>query len=216
VKPAIDLWSEHLLRSGSRRIDGLGEEQEAFLREAIPASNASWKVIGSSVSFSSLVLNLARDFATVDPRDPMVRSLISRLSALGEEAGDLARQTAALLSFPERTGSDRLALLEKLIALLLPNAYYLNCDHWDGFAAKKVQLLRELFIPNNCILIAGDIHSNYVSEFTSTADPGAKAVCLTVAGVSSETFQSFVASALARLWPFPSLGERAARCSERR
>lgn len=205
VKPAIDLWSEHLLRIGSRRVDVLGDEQEAFLREAIPASNASWKVIGSSVSFSSLVINLARDFATIDPRDPTIRTLITRLASLGEEAGDLGRQAAALLAFPERAGSETPALVEKLIALLLPNEYYLNCDHWDGFAAKKVQLLRELFIPNNCILIAGDIHSNYVSEFTSATDPGAKAICLTVAGVSSETFQSFVASALGNLPPIIGL-----------
>lgn len=65
--------------------------------------------------------------------------------------------------------------------------FYLNVDEWDGFPERRRRLMNELYTPNNCVLLAGDIHGAYASQFAPDADDN-RAVEITTAGVSSGSF----------------------------
>ncbi len=59
VKDTFDLYATHrLLTQGTSAQLAYGDVQDAWLRPAIAASTARWKLVASSVSFTSMVLDL--------------------------------------------------------------------------------------------------------------------------------------------------------------
>lgn len=74
---------------------------------------------------------------------------------------------------------------------LPPERFYLNVDQWDGFPERRRRLLENVYRPNNAILLAGDIHGAYASDLGEDAE-GNRAIELTTAAVSSETFRGLL------------------------
>jgi len=122
--------------------DAFGDAQETWLRDVIGSSDATWKVVASSVQNGTQVLDL-RPFAT---------------------------------SLPEG---------------LPPERFYLNVDQFEGFPERRRILMEELYRPNDCVLLAGDIHGAYGTDWGPDAE-GHRAVELVTPAVSSETFRGLL------------------------
>jgi alkaline phosphatase D len=69
--------------------------------------------------------------------------------------------------------------------------YYLNVDQWDGFPERRAALLREVYAPANAVLLAGDIHAAYATDFGADAS-GNRVIELTTPGVSSAPFRELL------------------------
>ncbi len=74
---------------------------------------------------------------------------------------------------------------------LPPERFYLNVDQWDGFPERRRRLLQTIYRPNNCVLVAGDIHGAFASDLGADAD-GNRTLDLTTAAISSETFRGLL------------------------
>lgn len=72
-----------------------------------------------------------------------------------------------------------------------PGTFYLNVDEWDGFPERRRRLMNELYTPNNCVLLAGDIHGAFASQFTPDAEDN-RAVEITTPAVSSGTWSELL------------------------
>jgi alkaline phosphatase D len=69
--------------------------------------------------------------------------------------------------------------------------YLFSVDQWDGFPDKRAELLDAMREVENVVLIAGDIHSTYVTDHGQGG--GSHPVYeLVGAGISSEPFKGFV------------------------
>lgn len=74
---------------------------------------------------------------------------------------------------------------------LPPERFYLNVDQWDGFPERRRFLMENVYRPANAILLAGDIHAAYATDFGADAD-GDRVVELTTSSVSSGTFSQLL------------------------
>ncbi|HBQ13699.1 MAG TPA: hypothetical protein DEF51_22045 [Myxococcales bacterium] len=69
--------------------------------------------------------------------------------------------------------------------------FYLNVDQWDGFPERRRKLMDEVYRPANAVLLAGDIHAGYGSDFGADAE-GNRVVEVTTSSVSSGTFRELL------------------------
>ncbi len=76
--------------------------------------------------------------------------------------------------------------------------FYLNVDEWDGFPERRRKLMDELYTPNNVILLAGDIHGAYATEFDVDAEEN-RAIELTTSSVSSGPFADLLRATASRI-----------------
>lgn len=74
---------------------------------------------------------------------------------------------------------------------LPPERFYLNVDHWDGFPERRRQLMRDVYRPANAVLLAGDIHASYATDFGADA-AGNRVIELTTSSVSSGPFRELL------------------------
>jgi len=81
-----------------------------------------------------------------------------------------------------------LAVALQQLPASLRTTFYLNVDQWDGFVNKRLEWLKFLDTLPNTVLIAGDIHSNYVSKH------GQRPFEFTGTSISSGTFSKLVKS----------------------
>ncbi len=153
IKPVYDLFAafKYLFDGGTASQNAYGTAQEEWLKTRLQSSTATWKIVASSVSNSSLQF----DFSGAIPGIPT--DILNRLPAS------------------------------------LRNRFYLNVDHWDGFPNKRQELINFMDSIPNTLLIAGDIHSSYVSRH------GQRTFEFTGTSVSSTTFGKFLADAAADL-----------------
>ncbi|MGE0785545.1 MAG: alkaline phosphatase D family protein [Sandaracinaceae bacterium] len=81
--------------------------------------------------------------------------------------------------------------LEPFASMLPPalpaTRYHLNVDEWDGFTERRRRLMEEVYRPNNVVIVAGDIHGAYATEFDADTD-GNRAFELVTSSVSSGPF----------------------------
>lgn len=145
-----------------------GTTQENWFLETVQNSTSTWKVIGNSISMTSMVLD------------------VSDNSILDDDAFDH-------LSDEEKAS---LAVGMGTFRLLLDKAYLFNVDQWDGFPDKREAILEQLRQIQNCVLIAGDIHSSYVANHGKGDSGDYNVFEFTGAGIASETFKGFVYGAL--------------------
>jgi alkaline phosphatase D len=137
IKKSYDLLAaSQYFATGGLSKQALGTEQEAWLTATVTNSDATWRVIGNSVSLTSLQTDLSGE-------SPLPAELESVVDS---------------------------------IPTAFHNRFYLNLDHWDGFPNKRQELVGLLDSIPNTLLIAGDIHANFVAqhgkqtyEFTGTA-----------------------------------------------
>lgn len=74
---------------------------------------------------------------------------------------------------------------------LPPERFYLNADQWDGFPERRRRLMRDIYAGHNAVLLAGDIHGAYATDFGEDADSN-RVVELTTSSVSSGTFHELL------------------------
>ena len=74
---------------------------------------------------------------------------------------------------------------------LPPERFYLNVDHWDGFPERRRKLMREIYEPAEAVLLAGDIHSAYATDFGANAS-GQRVIEFTGTSISSGTFRELL------------------------
>ncbi len=143
-----------------------GGKQEAWLKQTLQASTATWKVLATSISMTSMIVD-----ARIMPQ------------AL-ENKPDTELVRSGLQVFKG----------------LLPGAYLLSVDQWDGFPAKRNEILDIMRSMPNCMLLAGDIHSFYATNH-GKGDGAHGVVELTGGAISSETFKGFVRGVVDGLVP---------------
>lgn len=159
--------------SGVPQEDVYGAAQEEALRQALVTSEARWKVVASSVSFTSMVLDLRQDPAALESVSPVL--------------------AAALRGLREAAASN------PLLAFFI-NRLLLTTDQWDGLPNKRKQVLDFLrrHVPG-AVCISGDIHGTFVTDHGN--DEGAL-VEFTGPAVSSKTFRGETGSVVDGL-PIP-------------
>jgi alkaline phosphatase D len=126
-----------LTRAASRvsEEDVYGPHQGEALKQALLTSDARWKVMASSVSFTSMVLDLRQDPAKVSP------------------------EVAPFLA-----GLQQAASTDPVLAFFV-NRFLLTVDQWDGLPNKRRQVLDFLrrHVPG-AVCISGDIHGTFVTD----------------------------------------------------
>src|SRR5262249_48824645 len=71
--------------------------------------------------------------------------------------------------------------------------YYLNVDQWDGFPLHRKALFEALG-PKNVVILSGDIHAAYFTDYGADEATGNRIVELTGPGVSSGPFAELLNS----------------------
>ena len=194
VKDTFDLYAFYKNQlAENKTANPYGDTQMTWLATQLATSSQKWKVLGSSVSFSPLVLDM--------------RSA-GRVTITGADV------TAAAVEIPEDFTADQVAAnieagLAGVIAAfgqdatlaLLANRFYLNVDHWDGFPVYKAGLMSNAagsdhFGKNGVISIAGDVHSSYIGQQPLSSDGVTRSFDLTTSSISSGTFGQFMSGAL--------------------
>lgn len=163
IKDTFDLLAQ--IASRTAREDVLGAAQQQALQEALLVSDATWKVVASSVSFTSMVLDLTQDPSSLP------------LSEAARTALAVIQTTPELAPFVNR--------------------FYLSVDQWDGFPLKRQAVLDFLRqkVPN-AVLIAGDIHATFVTDYTSPEGP---LLGFTGPAISSKPFKDEVRTQVGEL-----------------
>lgn len=138
VKDTFDLYASYKAATGTN-LNAYGDEQNTWLTTTLNASTGTWKVLGSSVSLSPLVMDLRA-------KHP--------IPGLGRP--DLPAPYAALDAAIDGVPSP------------FNQRFYLNVDHWDGAVVGKQALIGSMAATGgNVVSIGGDIHSHYVSKLAN-------------------------------------------------
>lgn len=77
------------------------------------------------------------------------------------------------------------------------HVFYMNCDAWDGFNAKRDELLGVLANEGNVVAITGDIHAAYAGTPWVPGDPTKKIVEFVGPAITSGTYKSLIQSQVA-------------------
>ncbi|MEH6347673.1 MAG: alkaline phosphatase D family protein [Bermanella sp.] len=200
VKSSFDLYAAYKLLVSGETKSPYGTVQQAWLESTLTQSATdaaiatatgtgdfqSWRILGSSVSFSPLVLDLRPQAAG---RAEITSANVSEVTGI-TDATTLATIAGGLEQTIEGLSTDPTSSLS-----LLGNQFYLNVDHWDGFPIYKKGLIDNLFSPTGTISIAGDVHSSYIGRHPANAN-GNRSFDLTTSSISSGTFGQFMNGAL--------------------
>ncbi len=193
VKDTFDLYAFYKNQlAESKTANPYGDAQMTWMATQLATSSQTWKVLGSSVSFSPLVLDMrSTGRVTITGADV--------IAATGETANADAIATgieAGLAGVIAAFGLDA-------TLALLANRFYLNVDHWDGFPVYKAGLMSDPtgtgsdhLGKNGVISIAGDVHSSYIGKQPLSSDGVTRSFDLTTSSISSGTFGQFMSGAL--------------------
>ncbi len=187
VKNTFDLYTAYksLVEGDSAYDDAWGLAQTTAVFGNLLTSTSTWNVVGSSTSFTSMVLDNSIDGCSGTPSS--LRSFLA--AAITQASG------GAIVPDPNDPDDPNFPL---------PAAqFYLNVDQWDGFPIR-----RRVFLDNptgalpttlketNAVLLAGDIHARFVTDH-GTDENNNRCVEFTTPAVSSGTLGSFVTGAVA-------------------
>ena len=194
IKGTFDLYAAYKLFVAQDSEHPYGVEQLNWLKTQLPSSVASqrWRVLGSSVSFSPLILDLRPLSAG---RAEITTADVSEITGI-TDAVTLATIAGGLELTIEGLSADPTSSLA-----LLANQFYLNVDHWDGFPIIKKGMMsdlatqQDLFGQTGVISIAGDVHSSYIGKHPVSSN-GNRSFDLTTSSVSSGTFGQFMSGAM--------------------
>lgn len=130
------------------------------------------------------------DIAGSDARWNIVANSVSNTSMIVDLAQDFSQVPAfATLS----------ADLQQLLLFLqqqtpLGTRILMNADEWDGLPSRRHELLKAYRAAGNVVMIAGDIHSSWVTDHSA---PGKPLFELTGPAISSSSFAQLIGSTLA-------------------
>ncbi len=194
VKDTFDLFAAYKnLLAEDKTANPYGTEQMTWMATKLASSTQNWRLLGSSVSFSPLVLDL-RSLARGRPA--ISASDITAATGFTENVAGMATYLDSLLE-------QVIAGLEaNASTALLANRFYLNVDHWDGFPVYKSGLMSsttqaDVLGKAGVITIAGDVHSSYVGKQPLSSNGETRSFDLTTSSISSGTFGQFMNGALA-------------------
>lgn len=185
---ADDAAQEAMIAAEGERFRGFGnpwgDAQQTGIMLNLTSSSATWNVLGSSVSFTSLILDYRTDY-----------------TALGF-AADLRSTLIGAAEFCIESPDD-----ESTRSGVLPEArFYMNVDHWDGFPQTRTTLINnstgklpagvKSLQDSNTVIISGDIHATFVTDHGANTSGTGRCLEFTVPAVSSGSFGSFTNQAL--------------------
>ena len=193
VKDTFDLYAFYKNQlAENKTANPYGDEQMTWMATQLATSTQKWKVLGSSVSFSPLVLDMrSAGRVTITGADvKAAMGITDDATATATAAGIEAGLAGVIAAF----GQDA-------TLALLANRFYLNVDHWDGFPVYKAGLMSNAagsdhFGKNGVISIAGDVHSSYIGQQPLSSDGETRSFDLTTSSISSGTFGQFMSGAL--------------------
>lgn len=125
----------------------------------------------------------AHDDALGEAQERWLAETLSASDATWNVVGNSVCTTTLVLDLSPFAGS--------LPEGLPPERYYLNVDQWDGFPERRRALLEDVYRPANAVLIAGDIHAAYATDFGADA-AGDRVLELTTPGVASAPFRELL------------------------
>ena len=161
-----------------------GDAQQTSIMLNGTSSSATWNVIGSSVSFTSLILDYRNDYTALGYPTDLRSTLIGAAEFCIESPDDESTRSGVL---PEAR-------------------FYMNVDHWDGFPQTRTTLINNSTgkLPNgvkslqdaNTVIISGDIHATFVTDHGANNSGTGRCLEFTAPAVSSGSFGSFTHQAL--------------------
>lgn len=170
----LNLYHALVLETENFGLPWGGDQQSAVLIN-LTTSSADWNVLGSSVSFTSLILD-ASEGGLLD----------GSLDLLGVSSDDFPR-TAYLMNVDHWDGFP------------LTRGAYMN-DSAGNLAAVGANTLQD----TNTVIISGDIHAAFVTDHGANAEGTGRCLEFTTTAVSSGTFGSFTAGGIASILGVPA------------
>jgi len=126
--------------------DQFGTEQETWLAGVLDDSDATWNIVASSVSSSSIIIDVENE--ELLPPDGRLPN-----SDVGEE------------NFQVEILRELLVLVVKILGL--GTRFYVTCDQWDGMPNTRYLLHKLCREKGNVVLVSGDIHSSWINDFST-------------------------------------------------
>lgn len=172
----------------------LGKTQRDWWKTSLKNATATWKLWGSELMLLKQGLNGTDAIATLIALQAVPS--VGQATAFGIIMPDIKKNGANSIYIP----ADKKAALTPFF-----DKFVLNADGWDGFDAERKDLMNH--IKNNAIknvvALTGDIHAFYAGEVRDDyrATGGGTPVMseLVVAGASSDSFFTYLKSAVAAL-----------------
>ena len=152
-----------------------GSAQQTSVLASLNTSSANWNVLGSSVSFTSLILD-AQEGGALD----------LALDNIGVTT-DAFPRTAYYMNVDHWDGFP------------LTRATYMN-DSSGGLAARNLGTFQD----NNAVLISGDIHAAFITDHSANPEGTGRCIEFTVPAVSSGSFGSFTATGISSILNVPA------------
>lgn len=136
-----------------------GEDQESWVKNELTTQTHTWRFVANSVSNTAMIVDIGSELTDLD-------NFIAKYGADPEQwpNGITEKELNALRAIQS-------ALVLVLPSLLGDDKLLISVDQWDGFPLTRRRLQDELYknAQNNTILLAGDIHSSWVTEHSNTA-----------------------------------------------
>ncbi len=127
--------------------------------------------------------NTSMDDALGTEQETWLRETLAGSDATWNVVGNSVCNTSLILDLSPFAG----ALPEGLP----PERFYLNVDHWDGFPERRRALMNEVYRPANAVLLAGDIHGAFLTDFGADTS-GNRVIEITTSSISSSTFNDLL------------------------
>lgn len=176
VKNTYDLYTAYLSAvAGNTSYDNAwGDAQQTSILINLTVSNATWNVLGSSTSFTSMVLDASTDSCT--GQDSALRQTLD-----GNMLSDAMPNAKFYLNVDQWDGFPfrRTVLMD---------------DPTGAIGANNLKTLKGA----DTIIISGDIHATFATDHGANTD-GNRAIEFTTPAVSSGNFGSFVTGAVATI-----------------
>lgn len=172
----------------------LGATQRDWWKNTLGNATATWKLWGSEVMLLKLGLDGTRAIAALVALQAV--PTVGAATAFGVIMPDIVANGINSVYIP---AADKAALAPYF------QKFVLNADMWDGYDAERRDLM-SFIVANkisNVVALTGDIHAFYAGEVRNdyrAAGGGSRAMSeIVVAGVSSDSFFSYLKSAVTAL-----------------
>ena len=174
----------------------LGKTQRDWWKATLKNATATWKLWGSELMLLKQGLNGTDAIATL--------IALQAVPTVGQ-----ATAFGVILQKKKKNGANSIYIPADKKVALAPffDKFVLNADGWDGFDAERKDLMNHIKSNaiKNVVALTGDIHAFYAGEVRDdyrAADGGTPVMSeLVVAGASSDSFFTYLKSAVGALSP---------------
>ena len=172
----------------------LGKSQRDWWKSKMQSATTTWKLWGSELMLLKMGLNGTNAIAALIALQALPS--VGQATAFGVIMPDIQAKGINSSYIPADQKAALAPFFEKFV---------LNADCWDGFDAERQDLMNFLKSNNieNVVALTGDIHAFYAGDVRDNyrASNGGNTVMneLVVAGISSDSFYSYLKSAVGSL-----------------